>query len=76
MTGWQKLVERYKDDRQVCNCGQAWYTRIGEEVSRWTGEHWIWEPNMNSRACHYGCENNQYGCKNEIGERVAAEFGI
>jgi hypothetical protein len=76
MTGWEKLVERYKDDRQVCNCRHAWYTRIGEEVSRWTGDRWVWEPNQDPCACHSGCQNNLYRCMNEIGERIAAELGI
>lgn len=76
MSAWELLVDRYKDDRSVCNCRQAWYARIGSEMSRWNGERWVFEKNDNPRCCTYGCDHNQRSCKEEIGKRVVEELGL
>lgn len=77
LTAWQTLVERYKDDRAVCNCREAWYMRIGDTLSVWDGRGWKFDvKNDNPRACQYGCEANQLFCKTEIGARVCEEFGV
>lgn len=77
MTAWERLVERYKDDRVVCNCRQAWYMKIGQEYSYFDGQHYDFhKKNDNPHACQYGCQSNQLTCKEEVANRLAAEFGI
>jgi hypothetical protein len=72
---WEQLVERYKDDRRVCNCGEAWYARPTDTMSVWDGQHWQFDVKpSHDRVCMYGCQANKYQCKLEVARRVLEEF--
>jgi hypothetical protein len=72
---WRQLVERYKDDRNVCNCGEAWYARPTDELHVWDGKYWDFHAKpSHDRVCTYGCQSNQLSCKQEIARRVVEEF--
>lgn len=57
-TPWEALVERYKGDRRLCNCRQAYY---------YTAED-------GHQACRYGCQANQHAVREEIARAVVGEL--
>lgn len=75
-SSWELLVVRYADGRAVCNCGEAWYMRVGETSFEVVDGHYRKVANTNPRTCQYGCQANQRACKVEIGQRVVAELGL
>lgn len=62
---WRKLVERYRGDRVLCNCRQAWCVRFHK-----------FEDGLILGECTHGCSSNQIDCRNEIAERICAELGF
>ena len=70
---WAFLVDRYKDDRLVCNCREAWYGRSGETQTMYQDGRWVTVP-VGARSCPNGCSANKIFCRNEIARRVCAEF--
>ncbi|MDE2107320.1 MAG: hypothetical protein KGL39_59540 [Patescibacteria group bacterium] len=71
---WHILVRRYADGRDVCNCGEAWYARIGDQLTDWDGHGWRSVVNGDPMRCAYGCRANQLSCKHEIAQRVVEEL--
>lgn len=57
-TPWEALVERYKGDRKLCNCRQAYYYTTDE----------------GHQACRYGCQANQLAAKEDVGRAVVEEL--
>lgn len=68
---WMKLIERYANGREICNCGCAYYAPIGSVYYTLDGKKKYHE----SRACQYGCQANQYAVKEDIAQHVLAELG-
>lgn len=65
---WQKLIKRYADGRQICNCGDAYYTPCGVGIDC-DGNHRTDLP-----ACQYGCSANQLFTRDDIARRVLADL--
>jgi len=79
LTAWQQLVRNFADGRQVCNCGNAYYSPCGVGIDK-QGRHRTDMP-----ACRHGCSANQISAQEEIaskmslpegGGAVRGEFGI
>jgi len=64
---WCRIIERFADGRQICNCGEAYLTPCGEV--------WINSERMTDYPiCQYGCDSAQYQAKLYIADRVEAEL--
>lgn len=65
---WNNLVERFADGRQICNCGDAYYTPCGHgSVVNAVG---VRVERTDLPICRYGCSTNQLFTKYEIAKRV------
>lgn len=71
---WKTLVQRYADGRQVCNCGNAYYTNCGtaRTLNTSTGE---WVTTHDNPSCENGCDANKHAVKDDIARRVLADLG-
>jgi hypothetical protein len=66
-TDWQKLVKKFADGREVCNCGDAYYTNCGRGSVLKDG---VWESRNDLPVCRYGCSVNQLNARDEIAGRL------
>ena len=68
-TYWERLIGAYADDKEICNCRQAYYTVCpGGEQRTCAG---CYTPGDRSHTyCEYGCSANQLIAKEEIAEKV------
>ena len=64
---WERLIARYADGREICNCGQAYYENCG--IGYIDGEK-----REDMPACLGGCSANQYSVKDYIARKVEAEL--
>ncbi len=64
---FEALIQLYADDRPICNCGQAYYTRCG--IGYQNGEF-----REDMLACAHGCSANLIQAKEYVAERVLAEL--
>ena len=65
---WPKLIERYADGREICNCRHAYLTKCGT-VTMASGE-----VIRNYPICKYGCQSNQTIAQEEIAKKMAIEL--
>jgi hypothetical protein len=83
---WKTLVKRYcPDDRQVCNCGQAWATHYGPDtegamvaVGKITAgdirTRSAYVRSMPAWRCKDGCSSAQLATRDEIAIRVLRDL--
>jgi hypothetical protein len=64
---FKSLIERYADGRNVCNCGEAYYSPCGRGIVN--GEF-----RNDLPACAHGCSANLICAKHEIASKVVAEL--
>lgn len=66
---FEKLIVRYADSRQICNCGEAYYTN--------SGQAYIDGQLVNNfPVCEGGCSSAQIAAKHYIAQRVAEELSL
>lgn len=66
-SNFEKLIERYADGREICNCRDAYYTNCGH--ARVNGREIFNHP-----TCQHGCSAAQINAKEYIADRVMAEL--
>ena len=62
---WKALIVRFAAGRQVCNCGEAYYTPCGEGIAA-SGQ-----ARKDLLVCQYGCSTNKLIAKYDIAERLS-----
>lgn len=72
-TPFIKLIAHYADGRQVCNCGQAYYSNCGTGSVFSNGVRVL---RHDLPACKNGCEVNLRMAKDYIAQRVVADLGF
>lgn len=66
-TSWEKLVAIHADGKEICNCGNAYYSHCAGKDSRCCGH--------DGRAhtyCAAGCSSNQIRAREEIADKLIA----
>ena len=61
-----KLLLRYADGRQLCNCNEAYEGLVKAYV---VGKGYVMVP-----GCVHGCSTNKIDAKEEVAERLVGEF--
>lgn len=73
MTKWQELIKRYAGGRPICNCGDAYYSLCGHEISIDEAGRRI--ERFDAPACPHGCSANQIMAKEYIATKVLEDLG-
>lgn len=64
MSNFEKLIERFAEGRQICNCRKAYYTPCGHGIDR-DGSY---STTMN--VCKHGCSSAQIEATEYIAKKV------
>ncbi len=64
---FEKLIERYAGNKQICNCGDAYYKNCGHALIN--GKEVFDNP-----TCEHGCSANQISARRYIADKVVAEL--
>lgn len=67
INNFEKLIERYADGRQICNCRNAYYENCGHAIK---GDKEVFD----YPACNHGCSANQISAKEYIADRVVQDL--
>ena len=68
-SNYEKLVERYADGKQLCNCRQAYYTNCGHGYKDGIDR-------TDLPTCQHGCSSNQITATEYIADKICEEFKI
>lgn len=68
MDEWQTLIKRYADGRHICNCGNAYLSPVGRGMD---SKGYLRDDML---TCSGGCASNQITAREEVAEKIMAEF--
>lgn len=60
---WRKIIKQYADGRKTCNCGDAYYSPVGEGSIGGV-------PKTDMMVCAYGCSSAQLTARDYIADRI------